>query len=316
MWIDHALSLLYQKYRKISETFYPFTLEFMKIAITTIREVAIYNVDPWEKLWSLPCQHDVPFGVTWNDDNFFIGFRRHEVKAKNLPRLQRVIVYDKNLKKVDEIRHGDLSDCHQVVWHDDKLWIVSTGSNSIIIWKNDGSDWREWETWCPNPEKTSGDWNHFNSIWFEGDRVFVSAHNWERPGQVYEFEYPSRELVQIHEAGRNPHNVFRWRNRLATLSSFTGELAFLDGQRHKIADWYTRGIAIADKYVLVGASQYIKDRNTRFKDGKGDLLIYDKEFKLQRQEHLGSGSVWDVRLLDEADPLTHHGKAWTGLHGI
>lgn len=82
-------------------------------------------------------------------------------------------------------RIDDLEEPHSLLWLEDGLVAVSTMTNSVL-WMDDSG--RVVDTWSP-PDTGPGDCWHLNSLYFDGETLFVSAFGqfgshraWAEPG--------------------------------------------------------------------------------------------------------------------------------------
>jgi len=297
------------------------------IAIQSYDEFSIFDSKTGRRLFCIPWKEPYPFGSTWDDEYFYMTYRRHKGKSKvNRWTAKNCIeYYDKSFKKVGEFP-GPFVDLHQAVWHDNKLWVVSTGMNRIIICEKGEKGWSDCTKtpWDPNPRrKKPGDWNHFNSIYFEEEHVYLCAHNWNRPGEVWKFTYPDLEFVRTFQVGKNPHNVFRWKGKLGVISSGTGNIVLIDEDhpanrtRHNMGQYFVRGIAFSGDEIFVGCSKLVAERDKRMSSSNefGKVAVLDHNFKRKRWLDVDKGVIWDIRTLDYPDP-SHQEKVWHGAHGF
>lgn len=252
-----------------------------------------------------------PYGITWSKKNLFMGI--HSVDPGHV---RKIVSWDKDLKPAPGFSFGNTVfwDVHQIQWYDGRLWVVSSGLNQVIIIDPPNKFTR----WVPNPNRPPGrrkpghdprDWNHFNSIWFEKNRVYLVAHNYEWGSEVWEFTYPGRKLVKIHKQGFYSHNVCRIKGKLVNLSSTKAGRIKL-GEKDEIAFGFGRGLAVGKK-IFVGSSAFQKDREKRVGAKDGEILVYNQSLKLVKRISVPYGDIREIRILDEPD-LAHHGQPWTG----
>lgn len=154
--------------------------------------------------------------------------------------------------------HGD---AHFLAEHQGRLLCVSTSRNSLIWLDKSGEQVCEWK--APG----EGDAHHLNSVYVEGDRVFVSAfgrftthREWsgrakDGMGVIFDLETNCDVLSGLCA----PHNPIIVDNRWVVCNSEAGELLYFDSDskelecRLALGGW-TRGIAVTDHYILVGIS--------------------------------------------------------------
>jgi hypothetical protein len=169
------------------------------------------------------------------------------------------------------------------------------------------------------PEQNGGD--HLNSVFINGDTLYVMAQRFDKGSLVAEFSYPDLTLLKTHACGnrRQLHNIWVTDEiQMIACHSETGALVELITDR---VLWtcglpiYLRGLAATDKVVILGESGRNK-RDLR-KTSVGGLWILDREtWKALDYLCLGPfGAVNEVRILDEPD-LAHHGSPFAGLHTL
>jgi len=251
---------------------------------------------------SLPEAWDA-YGISWNHEGLFVI-----VRVQGGLSLERVLIYNKKLERVGEMVVGQdqLRDAHQTMWHDDKLWIVSSGLNQVVCIPENQFDTT---IWIPE-EGEKGDRNHINSIWFppDEDKVYLVAHNFQKGSEIWEFTYPGLDLIQKTKMGFQAHNVAKVNGKLMTLSSREGKI-IMDDESKKIGEYYGRGLAISKDRIFIGQSAIIPDRNDRKLSSQGAVLIYDKDLNFIKKIIINQGEVREVRILDEPDEA-HHLKPW------
>lgn len=153
-----------------------------------------------------------------------------------------------------------LIDTHDAVWHDGRLVVVSTSTNSLLWLDRGGEVTRTWT--APG----NGDAWHLNSLVVDGGRLlacafgrFAEHRGWAAPGAARGrgtvFDVESGETVV--EGLNCPHTPFRLDGRWAVCDSAENTLVVLEGgevlMRVPLGGW-TRGAAILDDRVYVGVS--------------------------------------------------------------
>lgn len=242
-----------------------------------------------------------PYGISWNQDYLFVALRPHGGLG-----FERIGVFDKQFNFVKEIVKDKMkfSDLHQILFYDGKLWVCSPGRNQITIVDPDTGSY---EIWLPNSDmetvvkdgRPPRDYNHFNSIWIKGDRLYLVAHNFERPAEIWEFTYPQRELVKKTSVGKCAHNVFVDGGKITTLNS-------------KDNEYYKRGLARSKYYEFTGSSSYIENREERQKSLQGSVQVINRKDGLsvvEKEIPINKGEVYEIRLLNEPD-LAHNEIVW------
>lgn len=240
-------------------------------------------------------EHWIAYGITWDDKHIYLATRHPDKDG-----VDGIQVLDKDFRYQYSIVRGRnlFSDLHQILFYDDRLWVVSSGCNSVYIvgrvWGTDD------EVWYPNPkapyneERDTKDWNHFNSIWINGDRLYLVAHNFERNSELWKFTYPEREFVTKFPAYTDAHNVFI-ESRSLIMSSSDNE-----------GGSYGRGLAVSDTHIVMGESGYLDDRRERMERANGYVIVYDREWNEEKRFLVGKGEVYDIRITDTMD-YAHNG---------
>jgi hypothetical protein len=202
---------------------------------------------------------------------------------------------------------------HQIECIGDEVLVTNTGRNCISVYNSDGSLVRHVHLtdvlWDRNEDGRTG--NHFNSVHLAGDRLWVVAHNFERPSSVWELSYPGLEVVGLKETGAHwAHNVWVGEWGVVICDSKSGSLyEVISGNTIWKADEQpilTRGLAVSGNYIFVGRSEY-GNRRTRKRSAGGIWVIDRKTLKTVDKFILpGTGCVDDIRLVEAPDEC-HNG---------
>jgi len=170
-----------------------------------------------------------------------------------------------------------LRDLHDIAFYKNALWSVCSYDDAVSIYSFSQRAWTWWQPLATSP--TGGpDQYHFNSLYYEGDLVWVLAH---RRGPSWLLAFPAAAALQgktvapMHriELGHQAHNIWRQANgELCTCSSIEGKLVGEHGwQLH--TGGFPRGVAQLPGGWVVGVSE-LKERKERdFSDAR--LLFYD-----------------------------------------
>lgn len=295
----------------------------MKVIVSSRFAVEIVDlVNGWRETIRTTDYDTLYYGITWYGDYMFLAKRE-------LDRNRCMIeVLDQDLEYVDSLYAGSilLNDIHQIVEHDEKLWITSSGINAISIMDLNTEDM--W-LWHPEPEWTGIDKHHFNSIWFDptydGDWVYLVAHNHGGSQVLSYVDVDGRfDRVNCFDAGMGSHNVYKLEGSVVTMSSTDGYAvdALLGKVYNLVNNKYPRGVAIQVgnyPYFIVGRSEHITDREDRHRERLGAIQVYKGipgtfGHSLESVIELHHGMVFEVRGLDFHD-YAHNGKVWTGRHG-
>ncbi len=243
----------------------------------------------------------LPYGLTWNDENVFVAVRSQPPGTGEF-----VDIYDHDFNWLSTLDLGPdfFSDLHQICWYDNKLFIMSSGLNKVVIL----GDKQAVDVWNPNPEAPKKkaesahgkyDWNHFNSIWFEPGNVYLVAHNFDRPAEIWKFSYPEKLLEEKKEIGGDAHNLCRIKGELFSLKNVKKE-AKEEADLPFDKFGYGRGLAVGDK-IYAGISAQIKDREKRRETKRGKIGVYNKNFELEKFIDVNKGEIFEVRIWDGPD---------------
>ena len=189
-----------------------------------------------------------------------------------------------------------LRDIHEIAWQDDGLWVTCSFDNMIALRDHQGH-WCRWYPLGPPPADQPGDVNHFNSFYFEPERVWVLAHNrgssellaFDRAAARHGRTTPPLERIAL---GVQAHNIWRQGEVWYTCSSAESRLCGSDGWQ-VYTGGFPRGIAqVGDRWVVgVSALAERQDRD----DSTGELVWFDAQWReCERWSLPGEGLVLDV----------------------
>jgi hypothetical protein len=203
---------------------------------------------------------------------------------------------------------------HQVEWIDNYVLVANTGRNCVTVFDERGSLCNDiylndirWD------DKDRGRFgNHFNSVHRFGEKVYVVAHNYERPSEVWELSWPGLQVL-----GATPseaawaHNVWPSEIGLVVCDSKNGGLYDVLSNttiwKSDEENAITRGLAASDDYIFVGYSMINERKNRYWKNG-GVWIVDRKTLKtIDKITFLGSGDVHEIRLVGLPDAC-HNGQ--------
>jgi len=212
---------------------------------------------------------------------------------------------------------------HQIECVDDTVLVANTGMNCLTVLGANGAFRRHARLndvlWDRLEDGGTGD--HFNSVHRHGDRVYVVAHNHDRPSAVHELTWPALEPVRVHESRAGwAHNVWLGEHGLVVCDSKDGSLLALEQNRTlwrpSEANVITRGLAVTAERLYVGRSSY-GTRGDRTRNDGGLWVIDRKSLRtIASFRFPGSGCVNDVRVLhapDECHTSTPFDLEWLEL---
>lgn len=230
------------------------------------------------------------------------------------------------------LTHGSLSSRpflsapHQILCAPDgRVLCANTGRNVITafdfgrpnVFQEVGISAARWDRLAL--DQITGD--HLNSVFLRDSQLYVIAHGHANGSKLATFSYPEMELVSVEPLGARTglHNIWvTAEGQRISCHSESGSLIDLD---EKIPLWesgspvYTRGLAAAGNYVLVGESQ--KTGRDLRRSSLSGLWILDKQ-AWQPIDYIALGpfgAVNEVRVLDVADDA-HHGHSFKGIEPL
>ena len=161
--------------------------------------------------------------------------------------------------------------------------------------------------WYPSedPRARGRDVHHFNSVWRDGEHLFLVAHN-HGPSEVWEVCASTREVQKKYLSGKHVHNVWREDGVLTMCSSGTGTVETVDGRVLCKVGQFPRGVVIHPEFNAVGVST-VAHRSNRLM-AEGSIDIFTKQWGFIRKIPLGRcGQVTELRGL--GPDLAHNGLA-------
>lgn len=278
----------------------------MLLLVTTTRAFWVFD-ETSRQAYRIDEGNGVYYGLTHgHDGHIFVGARRCRYGVDVAGRAAQtgtILVFNPDLSPGGELQPPfPLRDLHQICYFDDKLWVCATHDNMIAIYGFPG-----WETWYPFGEPadpTKPDSHHINSIWVDGDEIFLVGHS-GTTGCVHVFDRVTREHRRTLDFGRYAHNVWRENGQLQVLSSLEGCILSEDGTRRPVSPGnFVRGAVVTGQRLYVGVSENV-NRAEREK-GSCEVVRLDPSGRTQSIMGLvGYGMVHDVRcpgLHDAAHP--------------
>lgn len=171
------------------------------------------------------------------------------------------------LESVRPLPRQEWGDIHQIAHTNGGLYLANTGRNRVVYLGDDGG--RDEYAF----EGRDEDWNHVNSVYVRGDRIFAVLHNKGRreselvllrhqPGEGFEHE----RTLGLWDIGC--HNLFiDERGLLFYHASQAGELVIVDLEEDRVVaripfpGWHGKGMSVSGDTLVVGLSEHtIRDR--------------------------------------------------------
>ncbi|MEW5871904.1 MAG: hypothetical protein AB1894_21730 [Chloroflexota bacterium] len=197
---------------------------------------------------------------------------------------------------------------HQAEWVEDQVLVANTGHNCISIFDSSGNLCRDvYLNEIKKDDKYRGQrGNHFNSVHRIGDRVFVIAHNYEKPSEVYELSWPELEIVGVKTTrAMGAHNLWVGEWGMVICDSENGGLYNVDSGeifwQSKEDGVMTRGLAVSPEYIFIGCSRHFSRAHRYW--STGGLWIMDRKTlkTVEKINFPGSGDVHEIRIIGMLD---------------
>lgn len=245
-------------------------------------------------------------------DGYYFGVTHHAgtlVLSHSAGYLQ---YFNPHARPVQSIDH--LVQPHQIEWVGDQVLATNTGKNCLSVFDPQGNLIRDIYLNDIRWDDKDGDrrGNHFNSVHKIGESIFIVAHNYARPSEIWELTWPDLQVVQnTVTAAAWAHNIW----------SCEWGLVICNSRRHSLHDvlsgqdiWQggddttiTRGLAATSDTIFVGQSIYAERKERYWKSG--GVWIIDRK-TLKTLDHIplpGSGDVQEIRLVGVQDDC-HNGE--------
>ena len=206
------------------------------------------------------------------------------------------------------LTHNHLIQPHQIEWIEDKVLVANTGKNCISVFDGKGALCRDVylnQIKSDNKEKNRLG-NHFNSVHRIGDHIYVVAHNYERPSEVYKLSWPDLQVADVIVSKASwAHNIWSCEWGLVICDTKSGSLYELkSGEPIWQANEdgaLTRGLAASEDYIFVGYSTHNQRKERNWKTG-GIWIIDRKSLKtIDKLNMPGSGDVHEIRIIGVID---------------
>lgn len=240
------------------------------------------------------------YGITWDKEHILIAVGRKGGE---------ILVFDGEWRRqgVIQLDHY-LQDAHQILWWKGTLYIVESGCETVLCYRDRKVKRVGWmQCFYERPKKP-----HINSIWCDGKRFYVVEH-WRqqlpKKVRILDLKWQSQDVLMIgkeifgNEPDNGIHNVYIENGWLYTLGP--GRLIQLDlssGETsvHQMEGpwpYYLRGLARTDGAFYVGMSQFARVRSARTK-GESAFAVLDDALKVRDMVTLkDTGPMHEIRAL-------------------
>jgi len=275
----------------------------VQLLVTTSHSVLKLDTDGGE-IHHVHSGEGLYYGLTHNNQNYYVAARGRMVSSDIPQEDERgeILIFDSDIILKSRLQAPfPLRDMHQIAWFSGKLWITCSYDNMIAIW--DGLNWRQWFPLAESTGKTP-DMHHFNSLMFEGRKIWVLAHNYG-PSELISFSLGGRKLKKRIMLGNQAHNIWREGKQWYTCSSGSGKILGNLGFSLDVGG-FLRGYADDGKERCIGVSELAERKGRDVTNGK--VLVFDMEWKLLKTIDLPQeGLILDFLKL-QSDRVSKH--AW------
>ncbi|MCL5033285.1 MAG: hypothetical protein M1542_08585 [Thermotogae bacterium] len=198
-----------------------------------------------------------------------------------------------------------LQDVHEIMIHNNKLWITCAYDDKIVIYDFETDKWQEWYPLgipepIPNIEDIRKyDHHHFNSIMIDENYIYLMANNLQYAhSELHTFDLSFNHLSSI-QIGKQSHNIWEKGDELLVCSSAEQKIIGTKGFNLDLSDKETfiRGVTITPEGdIYIGAS-LIAPREER-------QLLYSKIYHLDKNYKLLDtftmdqiGAIYAIRIV-------------------
>lgn len=253
----------------------------------------VYGISRHGERWYVYRNQEPPFGKGWGPEKGqILSFRLDGPRAQDL-----------------RVEAGLLDpEVHQIDFFKGRLFVTDTANNCLIVYRVSPGGLESPTYHYPNgelPEDGSkSNYVHINSVFSDGDNLYLVYHN-----QTYKTGNMS-EVVQLDSGykvvkrwstlGKSAHNIYVDDTGYLICNSQDGELHFKDETLLKIP-YYTRGLALNNERILLGASEFANKAQRMNKDGHVFALERENFQTLAQLSIPGSGSIYELRFVDQPD---------------
>ncbi len=243
--------------------------------------------------------------------HYAISVRKEEgrVYSKNQDKYMNILDFS-TLEKLGELHFdSEPGHVHQALVTDSGVFYTDTLHNKLSFRSNAGSHhhiiFDEQET----------DYNHVNSIYFDGTDVFALLHNKGNKNSEIARLTISSEGFALHERvmfnDTGCHNIFRVNGRVVYNASAAGDTIVLDTSTKQEVlrrnfEGHTKGLAVLEDHYVVGVSDHAvrAERQTTSSAltflGRENMSLV-KSIPLKLEDGTKIGNINEIRCLSHPD---------------
>ncbi len=269
----------------------------MKLLIGTINALIV-----WDNGHQNTIAKGNYYGVTWNEERIYCSRN-----PKHNP-ISVIDVFDKSFQLLEPLFFSiQPNNVHQILIIDGRLHITNTQCDRIIEYNLCSGEMKS-HNWTGE----EGDRCHINSIWIEGDRIYVVESGLKGkkcPPAIQVLDKSYKSLIKHYVHTRHIHNVYMEGGEFYNCSH-TGLMKGdqeLDLRKDK-ENGFFRGLARSNTHWYIGESQVLPRPERSF--GDASILVLDNDFNIADVIALkDTGQIQDIRIMDEPD-LAHNGVSF------
>lgn len=192
---------------------------------------------------------------------------------------------------------------HQIDFIQGRMAVMDTYNNALCFYDPAGKAVRRLYPNGPLENgRSSPNYCHFNSVFATPDQVFLVAHNQTkktgRSSEIYRLDRELRHLEVLATRSGAAHNVALIQGDLWHCNSLEGTLVVGECPVFQDRRYFTRGLAVNERHVLVGGSEFAK-RSDRAASS-GVVVALNRSFEeVGRFRLRGCGDVYEIRFLEQ-----------------
>ncbi len=240
-----------------------------------------------------------PFGITWSDEELYL--------ANNW----QILVYDRSLNYQRMMPRALHPNVHQILFRQGRIWGVSPWTNTLIsVNPSSREDRLEFEFLTgkihrgePLIATADGDKAHFNSLYWDEERLLVAAHNFGHESFIIEYDPLTFDVRGIrHDTGRMIHSLAADGDDTFWISTGTCEIRSAQGYQLRLKrDEFARGFAMTEDHFIVGFSTRAQRQKRRGNDSWIHVIDRRNGSVLEEFHLCETGDINDLRILDAPD---------------
>jgi len=273
----------------------------MSILIAT--STKLHYLDNDRKLHSL-VPYSFVYGITWDKNQLYLGLRRHPYISE-----QSIGVFDDQFEFVKRLPTKDLDDIHQIIYHDEKIYITNTRHERVDIVDKDYN--QSQLIYTGKPQKGL----HLNSVWINDDKIYLVEHRRSAGSRVrilYGYD-PATTIrtTRTIDIGKGVHGVYEEDNFLYVCSSERNKILRYDLDTKKteivvnFAEFikgHCRGICRTKDKWYIGMSM-TGPKASRHQLKGSAVFVLDNNFEILEHIKLKKtyGQLNELRIVDETD---------------